>query len=322
MSDTENTDIERPDSPGDEFDTEPTQRLPQERLDEITWSQGAPGLDDDEPTAKLEVDSDEPMLIHTADEDDSHQPRFRGWWLLAPIAIVLIALGFWWWWERPDTPPPPSVSTNSSSITNEPARSTELPSLDASDAFLRQLVGQIAAHPTLAKWLASESLVRNLVASTEILAEGQLPRDSASSLVPQEAFSVTASGTDTWRPSAGSRGRFEDVLAVLQVVDPADAARIAKTIAPLCDEARRELGYPEGNYRSALDRAVAHLVRVSPQIASEPLIQDGEIYRFADPDLEESLSPAQKALLRMGSEQAAWVQGWLHRFHDALAATD
>ena len=244
-------------------------------------------------------------------------------WLWALLAAVAVALGAWWWLSRGAEPgeqtstPAPQAAAPSRP---EPEEPIELPELNASDEFVRHLVGGIAANATLTRWLANEDLVRRFVGSVEVVAEGGVPRDNLTFLVPDSGFEAEAAGVDRWRTSAASHQRFEELLTVMQLVDPADAARIVHTITPIADEARRELGYPEGGSRGAIDRAVAHLVKVSPQLASEPLVREGEIFLYQDPTIEESLSPAQKALLRLGPEQAAWTQAWLRRFHDALAA--
>jgi hypothetical protein len=78
------------------------------------------------------------------------------------------------------------------------------------------------------------------------------------------------------------------------------------------------LGYPEGNFdhrlRSVIDEALA---------APEPrqpirLVKPEAYYLYADPELE-SLTAGQKALLRMGPENAARVKARLAAFREALA---
>ncbi len=280
-------------------------------------------LEPDSSDRIADADLDPTLGYGLADADGQPGGTIRVW-LWALLAVVALALGVWWWLSRDreqvasEAPSPTAQETATSRP--KPAEPVELPELSASDEFIRHVVGEIAAHPALTRWMANDDLVRRFVGAVEVVAEGGVPRDNLGFLVPNSGFEVGAAGVDRWRASAASHQRFDELLTVMQLVDPADAARIVNTITPLADEARRELGFPEGRARSAIDRAVAHLVKVSPQLASEPLVREGEIYLYEDPTIEESLTPAQKALLRLGPEQAAWVQAWLRRFHDALAA--
>lgn len=266
----------------------------------------------------------DPTLGYDITDADGGDDRSIGAWLWILLALVVLAVAGWWWWSNRTQPQPtdetPSAATRAATTEPRPAAAVELPELSASDDFVRQVVAEVAAHPALTRWLAHDRLVRRFVGAVEVVGEGSVPRDNLDFLSPESGFEARAVGTDRWRASTASHQRFEELLQVLQLIDPADAARIVGTITPLADEARRDLGYPEGGFRGALDRAVAHLVRVSPQLAPESLVREGEIYLYEDPNLEEGLSPAQKALLRLGPEQAAWVQAWLHRFHDALSA--
>lgn len=266
----------------------------------------------------------DPTLGYDLAETDGVEDRSLGPWLWALLAVVVLAVAGWWWWSNRNQPeaqvdaaPPPARETSQP----RPAEPVQLPELDASDQFVRQLVSEVAAHPALTRWLASDALVRRFVGAVEVIASGGVPRDNLDFMSPDSGFQAEAAGPDSWRASASGHQRFDQLLQVMQLVDPADAARIVKTITPLTDEARRDLGYPEGDFRAALDRAVTHLVRVSPQLASEPLVREGELYLYQDATIEEGLSSAQKAFLRLGPEQAAWVRAWLQRFHNALVAS-
>lgn len=281
---------------------------------------------------EIEADADTPPQIADADLDptlgydlaeaDAGEDRSIAKWLWILLGLVVLGVAVWWWWSSRTQPAP--IADTTQAPTREaseptPTAPAELPELSASDEFVRGLVAEVAAHPALTRWLASDRLVRRFVGAVEVVSEGGVPRDNLDFLSPESGFEADAAGPDRWRAAAGGHQRFDQLLQVMQLVDPADAARIVNTIAPLADEARRDLGYPEGGFRTALDRSVAHLVRVSPQLASEPLIREGEIYLYQDATVEEGLSSVQKALLRLGPEQAAWVQAWLHRFHDALS---
>jgi hypothetical protein len=112
--------------------------------------------------------------------------------------------------------------------------------------------------------------------------------------------------------------RYTPYVELLEAVDPAQLAAAVRRWQPLLEEAFRQLGYPEGNFdqrlRSVIDEALA---------APEPrqpirLVKPEAYYLYADPELE-SLTAGQKALLRMGPENAARVKARLAAFREALA---
>lgn len=85
----------------------------------------------------------------------------------------------------------------------------------------------------------------------------------------------------------------------------------------MLDEAYTELGYPEGEFRSVLIKAI-------DQVLSAPVVE-GEIalaqpeanYVFEEASLE-GLNMLQKQLLRMGPENTQRVQMVLQRFKSRI----
>jgi hypothetical protein len=86
---------------------------------------------------------------------------------------------------------------------------------------------------------------------------------------------------------------------------------------PRLDEAYRELGYPDGRFDAAVERALARLLS-TPSIEGDAEVTPSPVlYKYAD-DRVERLTPAQKQLLRMGPRNAKLVQDKLREVAVAL----
>jgi hypothetical protein len=245
--------------------------------------------------------------------------------LLAVVAIGLLGVVFLVFRHpaKPQASPTPaplaSVAAPAASASPSPAPEIALPSLADSDAFVRSLAAALSAHPELARWLAHTGLVRTLTAVVANVAEGASPRAHLEFLAPKQRFRAARRPARLIVPDpAGFAGydRFADAVAS---VDPAAAAALYRTLLPLFEAAYVELGHPEGGFDAVLDRALAALLAVPVLRADVELVPHAIGFRYADPRLE-SLSPAQKQLLRIGPRNVRVVQGQLRALRAALAA--
>ena len=88
---------------------------------------------------------------------------------------------------------------------------------------------------------------------------------------------------------------------------------------PLFQQAYSDLGYPDGYFNDRLIVVIDDLLATPNIDGPLRLVRPHVLYQFADPALE-SLSAGQKALLRMGRENAAVVKGKLRELREQLAA--
>jgi hypothetical protein len=251
-------------------------------------------------------------------------PSQRGPVLLALAAVVLLLAAAvfvfryqpWKAAPRPTAPTPTPAS--SAPRPAAPPSSVALPSLDASDAFVRTLAVGLSARPELARWLAQSSLVRTLTAVVSDIADGETPRPLLSFLAPRQRFrALGGAGRRVVADPAGFAGydAFADAVASL---DAPAAVGVYRTLEPLFDAAYRELGHPEG-FRAAVDRAIEALVAVPVLPSNAELVPRAAGFRWADPRLE-ALSAAQKQFLRIGPRNEQLVQAKLREIRAALAA--
>jgi hypothetical protein len=187
-----------------------------------------------------------------------------------------------------------------------PADTRPLPALDASDAFVRELVGRLSRHPQLAAWLASDELVRRFVAAVAALAEGRSPGLHVPFLRPAEPFTAVDLD-DRLALDPASYRRYDLLAAVIDSLDVAGTAELYRRLAPLLDEAYRDLGFPEGRFVDAAEPALRRLESAAGLAEPAALTSGPAGYQFADPRLEE-LDAATKHLWRLGPTNLAVIQ--------------
>lgn len=178
--------------------------------------------------------------------------------------------------------------------------------LDASDALLRRLAGELSAHPRVGAWLPTSDIIRKITAAVDGVAEGRSPVKQVDFFTPGEAFKVKKSGGREHIDPA-SYERYAQAAEVFISYNARDCARFYKGLKPLFQEAYRELGYPDRDFDGTLKQALLELLAV-PVVEGEVRVTPKvRTYMFADPALEK-LSEAQKHFLRFGPESVAAVQ--------------
>lgn len=195
--------------------------------------------------------------------------------------------------------------------------SIAVPPLDETDPLVRQLVNQIASHPRIADWLATNGLLRNFSVVVANVAEGATPARHLRGLRPSSSFAVVERGEGLIIDPA-SYHRYDALAAAVASIDPAGAARVYATLKPRIQEAYREVGDAGVPFDRVLENAIVRLLstpRVADPIRVRPHGAFG--YGFDDPALE-ALTPAQKQLLRTGPENTRLIQTSLRAIALAL----
>jgi hypothetical protein len=263
--------------------------------------------------------------------------RGRRW----PLPLVLLAAAFAaFWWLRarePASEPAPTEEPLASpaplgeaeppatfaepevepSPVPEATPAEELPPLAESDAPAREAGGALSSHPLVREALRESGVIERFVAVVDQLAEGLAPRRDFAALQPEGRFLVLGDD-DAPRIDPASYRRYDALAAAVAALDPRAVAATYRRFAPLCEEAYRSLGYPEGGFDARLRSALA-LLAATPRIDASPaLVAEVKRYEFADPELE-SLTDAQKQLLRMGPDNAARITAKLREIEAQLA---
>ncbi len=192
----------------------------------------------------------------------------------------------------------------------------DVPALDISDAFVRQWVPRLSAHPRIAAWLTTDGLIRNFVTVVSNIAEGATPAGRVPVLKPSGSFRVVTGGGSLIIDERAF-ARYDDLAAAFSSIDPSAAAQLYATLKPRIEEAGVELGIAPGTFDRTLERAFVVMLQTPVSDGPWRVEPWGIGYRFADARLD-SLSAAQKHLLRMGPANARLVQRTLRDLAAAL----
>lgn len=232
---------------------------------------------------------------------------------LAILVLVLAALLFFLRREPSQVAQSPTPGEAADSQPAEPETAelespprVELPPLDESDEWMREVAAQLSANPGLAKWLLAEDLIRRFVVVVDNVAQGVSPRVHLPFLLPEEPFETQeSSGRLTIDPQ--SYRRYDGPAAVADSLDVRGTAELYRSVKPLIQAAYEDLGYPGRDFDDTLAQAVRQL-RKTPRVEDPiELVPKVSSYALADEDLE-SLNAVQKHFLRMGPQNLRSLQ--------------
>ncbi len=286
---------------------------------------GAPGFD-------LPLD-----LSGEGDASLEDEPAERSGTVAVIVIAAVIAIGaavvLWWWYasrgavadgEVLSDPSPAAVvvaETPEPEVESEPAAESPVPAgepepdLAESDSLVREIVGGLSRHAEWLAWLAPEELAVTFVRSVGAVAYDEPPQGSLEPLRPEDGFSVVRRG-QRFYPAEMSYRRYDLAVEVFDSIDVAGAAGAYERLAPLFERAHDELGYP-GEFGDTLELAVTRILS-TPLPESPPELRLRVIsFEYVDPELE-SLSPAQKLLLRLGPENGERLRSKLRELYGAL----
>ena len=270
--------------------------------------------------------------------DRPRRRRRTGPWLAAALALVALALGAYVLLQRPalitlpappgpapvpeptasPTAPPPAVTEPLAPPGTQPETPEErgLPPLAESDTLVRELASGLTSHPGLSVWLSTDGLIQRFVAAVDNIAGGESPRPHLLFLAPAAKFRVVRRKGRLY-VDPKSYERYDLVADVLASLDPPRTVEVYRRLQPLCEDAYRGLGKPQGRFDDVLVKAIRTLLATPVVEGDVELTPKVITYAFADPVLE-GLSPAQKHLLRMGPKNERAIQAELRALATAL----
>ena len=242
--------------------------------------------------------------------------------LIVAISIAVLLLGaaiaaaFWFWKQNQHRPTAPVVAESAPPAPTEAPAAPPIAMADG-DALLRQLAAQLSGSDELAKWLSGADILRRLVAAVNLVAEGNSPRSVVGFLAPGAKFEVRREHRHVVA-SPKSYARYDLVTRTLTSVDPTAAAKTYATLKQYIDTAFAEIGRPTRTFDAVLRQAIERLTRTQIPEDDPELTEGVLVYTYVDPKLE-SLSAAQKHLLRMGPTNALSIQRWLNQLNQELS---
>jgi hypothetical protein len=278
------------------------------------------------------------------------------YWIIGALVVVLAAVA-WYLYDAagpaveetavpgPALPlderqPPPEArppAVTEPAIT-EPTPETEplpgepaLPSLAGSDEdALRTLSDLVDEGQSVGRYVVDENVIPRIVATVDALDSRQVPEAIQAVQGPGGEIEATPDEqpdevvlNDVGDPipqyqlNPANYQRYEPYVQMLESVDAGALARAYRSYQPLFEEAFDQLGYPEGNFEERLLNVIDDVLATPEPEGPLQLIKPEAYYLFADEELE-ALTAGQKALLRMGPDNAARVKAKLAEFRAAL----
>jgi hypothetical protein len=259
------------------------------------------------------------------------------WWIAVVAGAALLLAGIYFFWPQspqsvtpvatvtPAEPAPaPAAATPAAPAIEHPVDAVQPPqappavTLAESDGPIAAALGHLLGNDRLREWFHTDAMVKRFVATID-----NVPRQSVAtkvrSLQPVAGRFETARDGDTITIAAGNAARYTPYVQVLERVDAKQLAGVYLRFYPLFQEAYEELGYPNAYFNDRLVQAIDHLL-ATPEIAGTLALTQPKVqYEFADPQLE-ALSAGQKAMLRMGPDNARRVKAKLRALRAEVTA--
>src|SRR5687767_13966022 len=136
--------------------------------------------------------------------------------VVAVVGLLIGAAGAWWWARdrSPAAPPPAMATATEGAVAPSATAAQPLPPLDQMDTFLRALIGALSASPELARWLATDDLIRQMANAIDRVSRGASPARELTVLRPTGTF-VTAGRPSQMTIDPASYKRFDGIAAAV-----------------------------------------------------------------------------------------------------------
>jgi len=255
----------------------------------------------------------------------------KAFWWVAPIVIVAAAGGgaYYYFHSRENmaenkvktAPTASAVSRQGPAIRHQlPGEGgvgpEPLPTLNESDAPLRESLERLFGDVAMQQMLVPEDLVRHIVVTVDNLPRQKVAVEKRPLKAVPGQTAVVESG-DTVTLSERNYARYAPIMRLVQGTDTRALADLYIHFYPLFQKAYEDLGYPGQYFNDRLVEAIDDLL-AAPELAGPvALVQPRVFYEFADPKLE-GRSAGQKVLIRMGRENAAVVKAKLRELRAAV----
>lgn len=250
------------------------------------------------------------------------------WWLIFILGCGLFASIIYY--ALPEMKPEPVARPTAPAAVQPPASAEPqirnpvaqqpagkpLPVLDASDATMRNALGELSLDKTLIDLFRLHDFVRRVVTTIDNLPREKLALRLMPVTLAGGKFLVTGKG-ERLAIGADNAARYAPYLRLTGAIDAGKLVALYRHFYPLFQQAYQELGYPKGYFNDRLIDVIDHLLAAPEVKAPVNLVRPKVFYLFADPALE-ARSAGQKILMRVGSENAALIKAKLRDIRGEL----
>ena len=259
------------------------------------------------------------------------------WWVTIVAGAALLIAGIYFFWPqspKPEptaavAPPPAPVPAPAPAAPAEPviehpvealrpAEPTAPLALADSDGPMVAALATLLGNDRARNWLHGDAMVRRFVATVDNLSRPTVAMKVRSLQPVQGRFEVAREG-DVVTIAAGNATRYAPYVQAFERVDAKQLAGVYLRFYPLFQQAYEELGYPKAYFNDRLVAAIDHLLATPEPSAPLRLKQPKVLFEYEDPQFE-ALSAGQKAMLRMGPDNARRVKAKLRALRSEVTA--
>ena len=248
-------------------------------------------------------------------------------WIVGVLVVVVLAAGGYYLLMHREPPPLPPAAvapaekpgpTGPRNPMAAAPSEQPLPSLNDSDASVRDALVSLLGAQAVERFLNTEGAIRRIVATVD-----NLPREEYSQRLdpvrPMPGVPRTTGEGATLALAPENAARYSAFIDLATKVDTTKLVELYRRNYPLFQQAYVELGYPNGYFNDRLVEAIDDLLAAPDPPARIELATPHVLYEYADPDLE-ALSAGQKAMVRIGAANAARVKAKLRELRAEVAS--
>jgi hypothetical protein len=211
---------------------------------------------------------------------------------------------------------PPGIQNPVPEVPAEPAK--PLPALNESDPDARESFTTLFGKGSEETFLTPENVVRRFVVTVDNLPRKKIATEMRA-LKPVTGQTAVMEQGDSLTLSDENFKRYAPYIKLMQKADAKEVAAVYFRWYPLFQSAYEDLGYPGQYFNDRMVQVIDHLLETPNVRGPITLTQPKVFYEYADPALEER-SAGQKALIRMGPENAAAVKQKLRELRQELTS--
>ena len=199
----------------------------------------------------------------------------------------------------------------------KPEAETPLPPLDESDVPVLGAVTDLIGKESVDRFIESTDLVRHIVVSVDNLSTEKVV-ERIRPWKPTPGTFMVAGSEEAPALDASNYQRYLGLVATIRALDTPRLVATYTRHYPLFQEAYESLGHPPQYFNDRLIEVIDHLLATPEVRGPVPLSRPNVQYEYADPALE-ARSAGQKALIRMGNDNAKVVKDKLRELRAELS---
>ncbi|MDR3607196.1 MAG: DUF3014 domain-containing protein [Oligoflexia bacterium] len=190
-----------------------------------------------------------------------------------------------------------------------------LPPLDDSDQSLQERLTELFGKGTLDALVNITDLIRRVVVTVDNATGPHAAAVDVSVFIPAPGQFLVEGTENRLALNPKNYDRYKPYVSLIEKVNTKKLVDVYIHFYPLFQAAYHDLN-PHGYFNDRLVATIDHLLE-APEMTEPIRLKQGVFYQFADPKLE-ACSSGQKALMRIGPENAKVIKAKLKQLRNAL----